>query len=210
MAAGEGDRRENAAESGALACESKRGVRERMASRLVGQFSGFEQDMVVLEAQVKSAFRASRKALADDMRLCLQDHVEADVYDRFQPTEYVRRGENGGLADMQVSATVYSDERLGGMELTLLYQPDGSRDGEGSKIENAVSGDDLVNRIEKKDPEYNWKRKPKKRPFFRNFVREMIEGNRAEETLVRAMNAVSPALEMVADGDVTRESEDWR
>lgn len=177
---------------------------------MTGSFSGLEEDMAALEAEVKNAFRASRKALADDMRSCLENHIEADVYDEFQPQKYVRRRDSGGLSDMQANTTVYSDERLGGMELTLLYQPDGSRDGEGSKIENAVSGDDLVNRIEKKDPEYNWKRKPKKRPFFRNFVREMIEGNRAEETLVRAMNAVSPALEMVADGDVTRESEDWR
>lgn len=177
---------------------------------MTGSFSGLEEDMAALEAEVKNAFRASRKALADDMRACLQDHVEADVYDEFQPREYVRRRENGGLSDMGASATVYSDEGLGGMELTLLYQPDGGKDGEGNDVPDAVSGDDLVNRIEKKDPEYNWKRKPKKRPFFRNFVREMIEGNRAEETLVRAMNAASPTLEITADGDMIRESEDWR
>ena len=128
---------------------------------MVGNFSGFEEDVAALEAEVKRAFRSSRKALADDMRACLQDHVYADVYEKLTPYEYVRRGENGGLADMQASATVYSDERLGGMELTLLYQPDGSQDGEGKPIDKAVSGDDLINRIEKKDPEYNWTRKPK-------------------------------------------------
>lgn len=177
---------------------------------MVGAFSGLEEDLAALETELKNAFRASRKALADDMRSCLEDHIEADVYDEFQPREYVRRRDSGGLSDMQANTTVYSDERLGGMELTLLYQPDGIRDGEGNEIENAVSGDDLVNRIEKKDPEYNWRRKPKKRPFFRNFVEEMIEGRRAEDTLVAAMNAADPALEIAADGDMTRESEDWR
>lgn len=177
---------------------------------MVGAFSGLEEDLAALETEVKNAFRASRKALADDMRSCLEDHIEADVYDEFQPQKYVRRRDSGGLSDMQANTTVYSDERLGGMELTLLYQPDGRRDGEGNEIENAVSGDDLVNRIEKKDPEYNWRRKPKKRPFFRNFVEEMIEGRRAEDTLVAAMNAADPALEIAADGDMTRESEDWR
>lgn len=177
---------------------------------MVGAFSGLEEDLAALETELKNAFRASRKALADDMRSCLEDHIEADVYDEFQPREYVRRRDSGGLSDMQANTTVYSDERLGGMELTLLYQPDGSRDGEGNEIENAVSGDDLVNRIEKKDPEYSWRRKPKKRPFFRNFVKEMIEGRRAEDTLVAAMNAADPALEIAADGDMTRESEDWR
>lgn len=180
-----------------------------MASRLVGQFSGFEQDMVALEKQVKNAFRASRKALADDMRLCLQDHVEADVYDKFQPTEYVRRREDGGLADMSASATVYSDERDGGMNLTMLYQPSGAADGEGKPIDPHVDGDDLINRIEKNDPAYNWGRRPKNRPFFRNFVEEMTDGGRAEETLVRAMNAADPSLGLAESGMI-REENDWR
>lgn len=181
-----------------------------MATKIVGKFSGFEADLAALEAQVKSAFRASRKALADDMRLCLQDHVEADVYDRFQPTEYVRRGENGGLADMQGSATVYSDERDGGMNLTLLYHPSGATDGEGNDVDPHVDGDDLITRIEKKDPEYNWRRKPPKRPFFSNFVQEMVDGGRAEETLVRAINAAEPTLGMAENAGMIREEDDWR
>lgn len=190
--------------------EKKRGAVSVVAMKIVGQFSGFETDIAALEMQVKNAFRASRKALADDMRECLQDHIEVEVYDAFQPTEYVRREGSGGLYDMSASATVYSNERLGGMELTLRYQPDGSQDGGGKPIDKAVSGDDLINRIEKKDPEYNWTRKPKKRPFFRNFVEEMIEGRRVEDTLVAAMNAADPALGLAADGDITRESDDWR
>lgn len=181
-----------------------------MASKLIGQFSGFEQDMAALKKQVKDAFRGSRKALADDMRLCLQDHVEADVYDKFQPTEYVRRREDGGLDDMRASATVYSDERDGGMNLTLLYQPSGATDGEGNDVDPHVDGDDLITRIEKKDPEYNWRRKPSKRPFFSNFVQEMVDGGRAEETLVRAMNGADPTLGMAADMGVIREEDDWR
>lgn len=181
-----------------------------MATKIVGKFSGFEADLAALEAQVKKAFRASRKDLADDMRLCLQDHVEADVYDRFQPTEYVRRREDGGLDDMRASTTVYSDERDGGMNLTLLYQPSGATDGEGNEIDPHVDGDDLINRIEKKDPEYNWRRKPPKRPFFSNFVQEMVDGGRAEETLVRAMNTAEPTLGMAEDAGMIREEDDWR
>ena len=208
VAAGEGDRREGAAPCGALACESKGGG--GMATQLVGRFSGFEQDIAVLEKRVKEAFRASRQTLADDMRLCLQDHVEYDVYGKFQPTEYVRRGESGGLADMQAAATVYSDERDGGMNLTLRYQPGGAEDGEGNEIDPHVDGDDLINRIEKKDPEYNWRRKPPKRPFFSSFVQEMIDGGRAEETLVRAMNTADPALQVAESGGLIREEDDWR
>lgn len=38
-----------------------------MASKLIGRFGGFEQDISAPEKQVKDAFRGSRKALADDM-----------------------------------------------------------------------------------------------------------------------------------------------
>lgn len=178
-------------------------------AKLVGQFSGFEQDMAALEKQVKDAFRASRPALAEEMRQCLREHVEEDVYAKVQPTKYVRREDNGGLIDMSASATVYSDERDGGMNLTLLYHPSGATDGEGESIDPHVDGDDLINRIEKKDPEYNWRRKPKKRPFFRNFVEEML-GGRAEETLVRTMNGADPTLGLAADMGMIRDEDDWR
>lgn len=178
-------------------------------ARLVGQFSGFEQDMAALEKQVKDAFRASRPALAEEMRQCLREHVEEDVYAKVQPTKYVRREDNGGLIDMSANATVYSDERDGGMNLTLLYHPSGATDGEGESIDPHVDGDDLINRIEKKDPEYNWRRKPKKRPFFRNFVEEML-GGRAEETLVRTMNGADPTLGLAADMGMIRDEDDWR
>ena len=53
-------------------------------------------------------------------------------------------------------------------------------------------------------------RVPENRPFFHNFVEEMIEGWRAENTLVASMNAVDPTLSVVVDGNITRENEDWR
>lgn len=166
-------------------------------AKLMGKFSGFEQDMAALEKQVKDAFRASRPALAEEMRQCLREHVVEDVYDKLVPEEYVRRRGTKGLADMNASATVYSDERDGGMNLTLLYHPSGATDGNGEPIDPHVDGDDLVNRIEKNDPAYNWGRRPKNRPFFRNFVEEML-GGRAEETLVRAMNGADATLELEA------------
>ncbi len=177
-------------------------------ARLVGQFSGFDQDVAALEKQVKDAFRASRPALAEEMRQCLREHVVEDVYDKLEPEEYVRRRGTKGLADMNASATVYSDERDGGMNLTLLYHPSGATDGEGEPVDPHVDGDDLINRIEKKDPEYNWRRKPKKRPFFHNFVEEML-GGRAEETLVRAMNGADPTLGLAADMGMIRDEDDW-
>lgn len=39
-----------------------------MASKLIGRFSGFEQDMAALEKQVKYALTQAGTALQDDMK----------------------------------------------------------------------------------------------------------------------------------------------
>ena len=125
----------------------------------------------------------------------------------------MRRGDNGGLADVDQNSTAPSPTATpNGVEIQLVYMPDGRTDGDGNAIEPHVDGDALINRIEKSDPDYNWNRMrgPENRPFFRNFVEEMIEGQRAENILVASMNAADPTLSVVVDGNITRENEDWR
>lgn len=72
-----------------------------MASKLIGRFSGFEQDMAALEKQVKYALTQAGTALQDDMRDCLREHIDNDVYNAFDPAAYVRCGDDGGLSDME-------------------------------------------------------------------------------------------------------------
>ena len=51
-----------------------------MASKLIGRFSGLEQDISALEAQVKCALMQAGTALQDDMKVCLYEHIDSDVY----------------------------------------------------------------------------------------------------------------------------------
>ena len=46
------------------------------------------------------------------------------------------------------------------------------------------------------------------RPFFENFVTELVEGGRAEETLVRAMNQQDAELQIEANGYTGREGDE--
>ena len=184
-----------------------------MAARLVGQFSGFEQDVATLEKQVKGALLSAGTVLQEDMKSCLSEHINADVYEAYEPIAYVRRGSKGGLLDMgkNTSESPQPQEIDGNVVIQLNYEPSGDTDGNGEPIDPHVDGDALIGRIERREPDYNWNRvrSPEDRPFFHNFVEEMLDG-RAEETLVRAMNGADPTLGMAADMGVIREEDDWR
>lgn len=185
-----------------------------MATKIVGKFSGFEADLAALETQVKTAALHAGTILQEDMRACLTEHIVDDVYDAYDPDYYTRRLSDGGLLDIPKNTAGSPPPFVSGdgVEIELQYEPDGATDGDGNEIDYHVDGDDLINRIEKKNPPYNWRmantRIPE-RPFFRNFVEEMI-GGRAEKTMVFGMNAADPTLGVAADGGVVRESEDWR
>lgn len=184
-----------------------------MSMKIVGKFSGFEADLAALEMQVQNAALTAGRILQEDMRSCLTEHIVEDVYDSYDPDYYARRMSDGGLLDIDKNTAGSPPPSLSasGVEIELQYEPDGRTDGDGNEIDYHVDGDDLINRIEKKNPPYNWRMANTRipaRPFFRNFVEEMI-GGRAENTMVFGMNAADPALGVAADGGVVRESEDW-
>lgn len=183
-------------------------------AKLVGQFSGFEQDIAALEKQVKDAALTAGRILQEDMRSCLTEHIVEDVYDAYTPDYYARRMSDGGLLDIDknTAGSPLPSLSAAGVEIELQYEPDGRTDGNGEPVEPHLDGDELISRIEKKDPHYNWnvdERSIPERPFFRSFVEEMLDG-RAEETLVRAMNGADPTLELAEDTGMIREEDDWR
>lgn len=181
---------------------------------MVGTFSGLEEDLAALEAEVKNATLRAGTVLQEDMKSCLTEHLVDDVYDAYTPKSYFRRLSDGGLLDINKNTAgsrvpTFTND---GVEIELRYEPDGRTNGLGETVYPHLDGDELISRIENKSPDYNWNGDMDsipERPFFRNFVEEMIEGRRAENTLAAAMNAADPTLEVVPDGDVIRESDDW-
>lgn len=163
-----------------------------MCAIATAAITGLDADIAALKKELLNAMAAAMPTLKDDMESCLSEHIKSDVYDVFSPREYVRRGENGGLADIEGSS--FFDVRQNGIR--MVYMPSGESD----QVESPLSGDELIGRIENKQPDYNWSRKPGKRPFFRNFVHEMITSGRAERSLVNAMNQIAKDFVITADG----------
>lgn len=131
-----------------------------MASKLIGRFSGFDQDIAALEAQVKCALMQAGTALQDDMKVCLHEHIDSDVYGAFEPAAYVRRGDDGGLSDIEKNtrSSPPPSEFGGGVTVRLDYTPDGQSDGMGRELTVHADGDSLIGRIEHRTPDYNWNR----------------------------------------------------
>lgn len=109
--------------------------------------------------------QAAMQEVADATLETLKEHIKKDVYDQWNPTEYVRRYESGGLIDF---SPIHPN--VGSGELTIRYQPDGSS----SQWRDPASGDALIGRIESGNG-YEWRRHPGPRPFWQNFVNEMID-----------------------------------
>lgn len=151
--------------------------------------SGFE----AIEKEAKTFFTASvARELANvvyaDMKEALEQHIREDVYQEYpDPKMYKRRKDDPrrGTSLLASVDDVNYTKQIGPFDYTtgqvvagLSYEPTGEH--ENWRWSDA-SGDDLIGRIEKKDPKYNWEPKNgeiPKRPFWQRFVEEMIEGGR--------------------------------
>ena len=125
-----------------------------------------------------SSLHAVQRAMTD-----LKDHIQHDVYDKWEPAEYERRGESGGIIDVgRYSTTFLRDDILdmvGNLECTavLEYLPRG----DSPQWEEPANFDELISRIESQNPEYEMKKHPGNRPFWRNFMQdEVLDGILAE------------------------------
>lgn len=146
----------------------------------------------------------------------LKDRIEKDVYKVYSPTVYKRRSDDQSLGvslAAQAIAEPYSSViKPGGgnvngtLQITsrLYYNPQGNHK---RKKWHTADYYDLIGRIEKKDPPYTWgQAQVPERPFWQNFVDEMVGGGELEKLFVDAMKSAEPTI--VADGDITEDSTD--
>lgn len=117
----------------------------------------------------------------------LKQHVKKDVYDRWKPTEYIRRDKNGGIIDIDGSSGVngpfpqtQGKNIAAGFE--LRYRPSG----ESAQWKYPANNNELIGRIES-GTGYEWREHPGPRPFWTNFVNEMIEQNEFGDAVRREL-----------------------
>lgn len=183
------------------------------------QASGFES----IEKEAKMFFTARvAKELANlvyaDMKDALEQHIREDVYQEYpDPKMYKRRKDDprrgtsllASVEDKEYTKQIGPyDYSTGQVVAGLSYEPTGEHE---NWRWSDVSGDELIGRIEKKEPKYNWEPKDgeiPKRPFWQRFVEEMIEGGRfarVVEDELKRMGIAEPTDHITG---VTRENAD--
>lgn len=111
--------------------------------------------------EVNPALRDANSAVAAIAKDSLRQHIQADVYDKWSPSVYRR---TGGIVDGSAI-----DATAGPALMVLEHFPSG----ESSQWEHPASNDALIARIENGSG-YEWRKHPGPRPYWKNFVNEMI------------------------------------
>ncbi len=146
--------------------------------------------------------KTAMNTVGADMQVALAQHIESDVYKAYpNPVEYERRKENGGLIAQARQAKIYNH----GSGVSLEYKPDGMHE---NPAWHTADADDLIGRIERKSPPYFPKAQERvpERPFWQNFVSEMVDEGMAEHFFAEAMRQLGE--DVTEDGTIFREPND--
>ncbi len=192
-------------------------------------FSSLEQELKVTAYNMKLAKNLTH-FIYDDIKAVLKRHVEEDVYKAGKgPKVYIRRSEHDGygipLNDIDNNAyPIGTMDQAGNTIVGINYMPSGSHSGtfgdfySEEKLEElhkkesdpikpesmAKHGNELIKRIET-GKGYDWDY-DRPRPFWANFVEELIEGGEFEDALVRAL--LMEGLDASPAGGVIRDPAD--
>jgi hypothetical protein len=166
------------------------------------------------QTELRGRIAKGLMALRDNMRESLAQHVVKDVYNAYQPNMYERRGENGGLQQQALNATSHADGSPDGTSYRIYinFAPNGNHSMESDWAKEGVypvHGDDLIGRIENWNPRYSYPPRHKRlpsRPFWRNFVSEMVDDGMAEYFFASAMREQGD--DVIEDGAIFREPGD--
>ena len=111
--------------------------------------------------EMNPALETANNAVAAAAKDALRKHIQTDVYNAWTPKEYIRTG--GIIEGSAIESTA------GPALMILEHFPSGASD----QWESPASGDAMIARVESGGG-YEWRRHPGPRPYWTNFVDEMI------------------------------------
>jgi hypothetical protein len=117
--------------------------------------------------EIEPQIEAAMHDVAGQARESLLKHIYEDVYDKWNPSAYERRYTgSGGLASLYASLT----ESVSSSRILMEYYPSGQH----PQWRKPLDGDGMISRIES-GTGYEWRKHPGPRPFWTNFVDEMVD-----------------------------------
>lgn len=188
-----------------------------------------DEDLKAVQLELRQKMIKGLPNVRNDMLDSLEKHLLSDVYRAYRPKEYPRRKDHPEFGPSLIDFTTKGQVRnIGNIsedgtwaEVGFDYLPDGSHSGTTADLDptsayydadhprklkpNPVHRNELIRRIES-GKGYDWKRHPGKRPFWQNFVNEMVDDGMLEYFFAKAMR--EQGEDVVEDGSLFRESTD--
>lgn len=159
-----------------------------------------DDDFMAFQTALAKMVSMTIPDIGADMQDALKQRVKTDVYDAYNPIKYKRRGDDG-LGAQAEKAKIYNH----GAGLSIEYKPSGEHS---HANWHTADADELISRIETKRPPYfkRAQRKVPQRPFWYNFVSEMVDDATAEFYFANAMRRLGE--DIIEDKNVIRETGD--
>ncbi len=143
--------------------------------------------------------QAALDGVAAEAKDALFRHISDDVYKKWSPSEYVRRYEDGGLIDFSITPTITGPaSEIRGKKFASVFEMRYKPDGQSEQWRAPADGDALIHRIESGNG-YEWGKHPGPRPFWTNFVNEMIDQNQFADSFLRNMALLGETVEGTAE-----------
>lgn len=172
-----------------------------MLNFIISGIESITGDFEAITPRINKAVSAGLNAVSSDMKAALKRHIELDVYSAYDPIDYLRRSENPSYgtplnSDENIGATVSDNTLIFGYVPTgehSLYDDEGLDNDELIKVISLAEG-------------YQWyvkKRKIPARPFWNNFISEIIQGGQAEISFVGGINNADKELNAVQTGQIS-------
>lgn len=169
-----------------------------------------QHDYDEFNVKVRRASNYGLKAVASELTPCLKKHIEIDVYDAYEPQDYLRRYDNP-----QYGRSIHSDKNV---EWNLRYMGNGEQSLEFAYTPNGrnthyldspyyTDGDSIIDAIQR-DSGYLWVGSiGAKRPFWNLFVQDVLR--QGDEWFVRGFNSMEHSLQARSDRTLVGEARDY-
>lgn len=177
----------------------------------ISGIESIQSDYDEFNVKVRLASNYGLKAVASELTPCLQKHIETDVYDAYEPQDYLRRYDNP-----QYGRSIHSDKNV---EWNLRYMGNGEQSLEFTYTPNGrnthyldspyyTDGDSIIDVIQRSSG-YLWTDGDNipKRPFWNLFIQDVLR--QGDEWFVHGFNSLEQSLQARSDRMLIDETRDY-
>lgn len=164
-----------------------------------------DKDFDAVMKEIDNAVNYGLDIVKEDMTNALQVHIIEDVYEKYEPRVYLRRFDYPEYG-VSMSDSSNMDGWIENGRLHFFY----TFSGWNTAFEDFphYSQSDKIIKAIQDGGNYPWDVALEPRPFWDNFVADMIDKGMAEQYLVKAMNYYDDRLQVKGDGKVIKDGND--